>query len=403
VCTSLKRLVLSNSTCTLSVLELLPDGAAVLVGTMGSHGSGPGQFRIGDMNHDGWSGGLAFTVCARPTLLVADGGNDRVQEVDVLSLRYLRDLCTVPAPRCVAASPALLAVSSWARAGRGDHVVLLFHAVTRVQLRTVAGTCGGAHGLLNCPYGLALSSSEVFVADSVNHRVCVFAGDTGRFVRLLPSKVALREPVAVALRRGGTLVLCAAPATLEFVPDMVPSPTPKAQPRPMWECPALAPGFRRPCGLAVTGRVGTMEHPNLFVREAGREEGLLTFWQAGLSLAESLDTDLVFLALVAAVGTAVLVLAAVLGKGATAANTLPETVFFWVSWAFLSFVVAGIVSGLVDLGSNAGKVLFLTWLGGVLGAGPLLVSTMCDAAWARAPEEWVSVLAKTALRCGADS
>ena len=68
-----------------------------------------------------YSGGLCFTCASagsgvRPTVLVAEHGNNRVQEVDVVKgthVGYLGPDGGLLGPFAVAASPTLIAVSSW--------------------------------------------------------------------------------------------------------------------------------------------------------------------------------------------------------------------------------------------------------------------------------------------------
>jgi hypothetical protein len=94
---ALRTIVVSSSdNDTLHLFTIGPDGAIAPAGTLGGPGSGPLQFNFG--------GGvikMAFTVpapssvpgAARPTLLVADCGNDRVQEVDVVTRAHVGYLC----------------------------------------------------------------------------------------------------------------------------------------------------------------------------------------------------------------------------------------------------------------------------------------------------------------------
>ncbi len=91
-----------------------------------------------------------FTVpagAAAPTLLVAEHGNGRVQEVDVAAWTHAGfPMVGRPShPRGVAASAALIAVTSWGVVKTGAHVVALFDAGTRAWLRDV-GTLGSDPG-----------------------------------------------------------------------------------------------------------------------------------------------------------------------------------------------------------------------------------------------------------------
>ncbi len=87
-------------------------------------------------------------------LQVAEHGNNRVQEVDVMAQAHVGFLCkpgAVQGPRAVAASPTLVAVSAWTSPDSEDHVVHLFNATSRAHLRVMGGG-----GLLNCPFGLRI-------------------------------------------------------------------------------------------------------------------------------------------------------------------------------------------------------------------------------------------------------
>jgi hypothetical protein len=105
-----------------------------------------------------------------PSLLVAEAGNDRVQEVDVVRGCHMSFLDMPPlagggasGPRAVAASASHIAVSAWAAFGHGPHVVHLFHARTRVYLRTLGNACGCGPGQLLRPVGLRLTTPRLGV------------------------------------------------------------------------------------------------------------------------------------------------------------------------------------------------------------------------------------------------
>jgi hypothetical protein len=122
---------------------------------------------------------------AAPTLLVADQGNNRVHEVDVVALAPVGFLCrpgSLVKPRVVAATPTLLAVSAWDHLGnpRG-YGVFLFDAQTRAPLRKLGLGRGRLSGQLDQPCGLAVSEDGalVAVADWGNSRVCLLRTDTG--------------------------------------------------------------------------------------------------------------------------------------------------------------------------------------------------------------------------------
>lgn len=157
VCTRLRRLVapdwVKHALC---IFEIQLDGSLVELFSVGSRGDGPLQFGFCD---NAWgSGWMCFTAGpARPTLLVTDAGNDRVQEVDVLAPAHVGFPINVPGPRGVAASLSLLAVSAWEVAYMGDHLVRVFDAVTRTPVFVLGHGCGDGDGQLMCPRGLRLS------------------------------------------------------------------------------------------------------------------------------------------------------------------------------------------------------------------------------------------------------
>jgi hypothetical protein len=106
VCPALRRLVTSNlEDSTLSVHRMDQVGFP-MVRQVGGPGSGPLEFHWVDA--DGFpSGWVCFTVPgdgSRPTLLVADHGNDRVQEVREDGVRGGGGACVCPP------SPAACAV-----------------------------------------------------------------------------------------------------------------------------------------------------------------------------------------------------------------------------------------------------------------------------------------------------
>ena len=143
--------------------------------SFGGRGAGPGQFHWAE-------GGLCMTP--RGTLLVAEHGNDRVQEVNIDDGAWVRFLgCGVlEKPNFVDCSESVIAVSESVR----HHVALLSWEHGALLARV--GGRGAGDGQLNTPYGLRLlaNGSGVVVADFNNHRLCVFAL-TGSFVRAVPA------------------------------------------------------------------------------------------------------------------------------------------------------------------------------------------------------------------------
>jgi hypothetical protein len=129
---------------------------------------------------------ICFTLADQPTLLVADDGNNRVQEVDVVSFShvgYLHHPDVVKRPRAVAASRAHIAVSCWKKRSKGVHVVVLLDAVSRHVVGRIGGEYGGGLGMLRLPSGLGFSADglELAVAEPDNRRVTLFRQEDGRF------------------------------------------------------------------------------------------------------------------------------------------------------------------------------------------------------------------------------
>ncbi len=160
--------VSSASAGTLSVFTL--GGDFPHVHTFGGPGRAPGQF-----------GQPALVCFSGRSLLVAEWGNDRVQEVDVLAPSHVRfwaeggDVC---GPFGVSASPTAIAVSEDGKA-RAQHRVLVFSVATGARIACIGGRPGLAAGLLREPRGLRLTSdgAHLVVADAGNHRVCLFGVD----------------------------------------------------------------------------------------------------------------------------------------------------------------------------------------------------------------------------------
>lgn len=190
VCWSLRRLVVSRVVpggegCNvyLKIYALEREGAQWLR-DLGTWGEGPLQFR---KNFKGICPGMiCFTLADQPTLLVADDGNNRVQEVDVVSFShvgYLHHPDIVKRPRAVAASRAHIAVSCWKKKSKGLHVVVLFDCVSRHVVGRIGGEYGGGFGMLKVPSGLGFSADglELAVAEPGNSRVTLFRQEDGCF------------------------------------------------------------------------------------------------------------------------------------------------------------------------------------------------------------------------------
>lgn len=183
----LRRLVTSD--ChrnTLTVFDIRPDGTFALLYSMGCVGDGPLQFRF--FGCDDAGDRLCFSAdLDRPTLLVLEKGNGRVQEVDVgtVNATFVGFPIYVTSPSGVAASAAHIVVTAWTRLSCGYHLAHVFDAATRVPLFVIGGLCGPADGQLCCPDGVRLDarSEHIAIADDGNSRVSVFRTSDGGFVQ----------------------------------------------------------------------------------------------------------------------------------------------------------------------------------------------------------------------------
>ena len=161
--------VVSNvDDCKLYVYQLA-DGA--LVRSFGGKGYGKGQFNWG-------YGGLCLTP--RGTVLVAEGNNRRVQEVNVDDGSHVRFFgeAVVVAPNCVDCNDSVVAV-----ADLDDGFVSLLSWPDGSFLRQFGNT-GCYEEALYRAYGVRLLSdgSGVVVADQDNYRLSIFSM-AGAFVR----------------------------------------------------------------------------------------------------------------------------------------------------------------------------------------------------------------------------
>jgi hypothetical protein len=265
-------LVVTSSTLdnTLSVYEALPGAGFPLVASFGRKGSGPLQF---DLQADGQaSGWMCFTQPdvpgAKPTLLVAEAGNDRVQEVDVVGrahVGFLADRGSVQGPRAVDASPSFIAVSAWRARDSGPHVVHLFDATSRAQLRVLGGEAGDGPGRLHRPVGLCINADQgmVAVVDHMNDRVCLFTTATGvyrRDIATLPDHGVV-GPWDVAQCLGGWLVTGGSDTVVR-----VPTDGGGDCVQELGECGDEEGQFRGPCALALLPSLG------LVVRQLGNSK-----------------------------------------------------------------------------------------------------------------------------------
>ena len=196
VCLPLGVLVVSCENHTLSVYRLAP--GFPLVHTFGSEGVEPGQFkRPFSMCFPPWGG--------RHSLLVAEYGGARVQEVDVMAKASVRMWCAgqVEGPWGVAASAAVVVVSECSA-----HFLSAFSVDTGERLWRVGGE-GPAAGQLKDPTGVRLSGDglHVLVAEYSNNRVSAFAVGDGEFVRhVVGADQGAAKPTDVVEVEGGVVV-----------------------------------------------------------------------------------------------------------------------------------------------------------------------------------------------------
>jgi hypothetical protein len=153
---ALEVIVITNAhTSSLSVFGLL--APCPLLHTIGGDGAGPLQFK--DIAR------VCFTVLGDDTVLVAEGGNDRVQEVDVMGPSHVAfwGVGLLEGPRGVAACRTLVAVTE-----QGAKRVSLFDSSTRALLRWCGGPESSSSELLYLPRGLCFSDHglRVIVADA---------------------------------------------------------------------------------------------------------------------------------------------------------------------------------------------------------------------------------------------
>jgi hypothetical protein len=164
----------------------------------GSYGVGPGQFN--EPQHvcfPPWGGGR--------TLLVAEYGGGRVQEVNPLAQTSIKMWCAglVDRPWGVAATAEVMAVSE-AR----PSFVALFSVSTGARLWRVGGT-GAGPGQFTRPRGVRLARDgvHVIVVDTANSRVCLLRVSDGGHVRDVASAAqGLSFPFDAEEVEGGLVV-----------------------------------------------------------------------------------------------------------------------------------------------------------------------------------------------------
>ena len=167
--------IVSGESDTKLFVYSLADGS--LVRSFGGKGSGKAQFNWG-------YGGLCMTP--RGTLLVAEQGNNRLQEVNIDGGGWVRFVGEglLEGPDYVTCSKSVIAVSE----SNKHRVTLLSWADGSLLARFGSGGRGDRDGPLNSPAGLRLlaDGSGVVVADQLQNRLCFYLA-TGDFVRSLPT------------------------------------------------------------------------------------------------------------------------------------------------------------------------------------------------------------------------
>ncbi len=175
MCVALKhRLIIVSDDYTKQLhMYSLDDGS--LVRSIGSRGSGKGQFNFG-------GGGL----CVSPdgdSVLVAESDNNRVQQVRIVDGSWVRFVGegVLSQPEFVDCNADVIAVSEWC------HRISVFSWADG-SVRAQFGSGGSGPGQLNGPCARLLADgSTVVVADCFNHRLCVFAL-SGEFVAVMGSR-----------------------------------------------------------------------------------------------------------------------------------------------------------------------------------------------------------------------
>jgi DNA-binding beta-propeller fold protein YncE len=154
-----------------------------LVGSIGRKGSGKGQFNYS-------YGGL----CVSPdgnSVLVADSNNNRVQQVRIKDGSWVRFVGegVLNGPEFVDCNADVIAVSE-----TDDHRISVL-SWSDGSVRAQFGRQGSGPGQLNYPRGVRLLADGrgFVVADSNNHRLCVFAL-SGEFVAVVGSREGLTLP-----------------------------------------------------------------------------------------------------------------------------------------------------------------------------------------------------------------
>jgi hypothetical protein len=224
-----------------------------VVGTLGTEGDGPEQFLQ--------PRGVCFPPWERHTLLVAEYGNNRVQEVEAQSGAHVRFWGgALVHPVGVAASAAIVVVTEWGKANR----VSAFDKATGV-LRWRSDLLPGCPRFKN-PYGVRVAQDGyVVVADNGNNRVSRLRGADGVFAGHLATEAEgvkgprdveeLLEPGPA--EGGGFVVACDAPTPLMVVF------------RPGEPCRVLAADGPEPGQFSQVTGLAALRWGSLVVRERG--------------------------------------------------------------------------------------------------------------------------------------
>eukprot|EP00322_Chrysochromulina_rotalis_P029239 CAMPEP_0115834230 /NCGR_PEP_ID=MMETSP0287-20121206/3577_1 /TAXON_ID=412157 /ORGANISM="Chrysochromulina rotalis, Strain UIO044" /LENGTH=331 /DNA_ID=CAMNT_0003287661 /DNA_START=15 /DNA_END=1010 /DNA_ORIENTATION=- len=191
--------LLVSDSVNLRLQVMTPDGE--FLQSIGSAGSGPGQFR-----------GNAGVVCDGSVIYVVEAGNHRVQRMKLAEGEPMgtagshgskKGELWCPQDAAFAKSANALFVADQIN-GR----VVVYDTNTMEHMRTF-GSRGSEPGCLEYPCGIALKGEEVYVAEYGNHRISVFT-KRGVFVRILGGEGKAPgqffEPRGIAIVRGWVVV-----------------------------------------------------------------------------------------------------------------------------------------------------------------------------------------------------
>jgi hypothetical protein len=178
-------IIVSNNETKQLHMHSLADGS--LLRSIGVRGRGKGQFNF-------WCGGL----CVSPDgdgVLVADWGNDRVQQVWIMDGAWVRFVGegVLNKPQFVNCNADVIVVSE---SEIVSYISVFSWADGSVRARFGSG--GSGPGRLNAPFGVRplVDGSGVVVADCRNHRLCVFTL-SGEFVAAVGREQGVHYPYDV--------------------------------------------------------------------------------------------------------------------------------------------------------------------------------------------------------------